>query len=163
MHLSILSLLTLAVSVSSQVVPWDGRARIRLYPDGACLQAAGNSDGAPVSVIDCPSLNNNNTWTVESTDPDRSGTRTTRLKIFDNKCLDVPSGNNADGTKLQIWTCYDGNANQVWQLNGDFTITWGSNNKCVDLTDGVVGGRAQLWTCTSGNQNQLWVPWPASY
>ncbi|KAJ7442728.1 hypothetical protein B0H11DRAFT_490544 [Mycena galericulata] len=34
------------------------------------------------------------------------------LQIFGNKCLDVTNGVDADGTKLQICTCFSGNTSE---------------------------------------------------
>jgi hypothetical protein len=47
------------------------------------------------------------------------------------KCLDVPDGKDADGTKLHIWTCVDGNTNQMWEFASDNTIRWVGHNKYV--------------------------------
>ncbi|PVF97138.1 ricin B-like lectin, partial [Serendipita vermifera] len=129
-----------------------------------CLEAAGNYNGAPVSVINCPSTNSNKVWTWETPFASALGGQTTRYKIFEDKCLDVTGGNDADGNKLQIWTCYDGNRNQLWQTESDYTIHWAFHNKyifgnkCLDVTDGkdTNGNRLQIWTCDPANTNQKW-------
>jgi hypothetical protein len=51
-------------------------------------------------------------------------------QLLQVRCLDVPNGNDADGTKLQIWTCQN-NANQGWELAADNTIRWVGHNKYV--------------------------------
>jgi len=36
------------------------------------------------------------------------------VQVFGNKCLDVTDGVNADGVKMQIWSCWGQNPNQQW-------------------------------------------------
>ncbi|KAH8801230.1 ricin B lectin domain-containing protein [Flagelloscypha sp. PMI_526] len=81
-------------------------------------------------------------------------------------CVDVTGGVNADGTKLQAWTCFNGNTNQEFSNIGgdllyypDARFTWVGKNKCIDLTDGSVaaGNQLQVWTCNSANTNQKWT------
>jgi hypothetical protein len=87
-----------------------------------------------VVIANCGTFNGTNEeWTVvqgggiEGTgDPGP----VTQIRIFDDKCLDVPNGLDQNGVKLQIWTCYDGNTNQLWQF-GDEGIKWSSHNKSV--------------------------------
>src|SRR5690349_20949702 len=47
------------------------------------------------------------------------------------KCLDVTDGSTADGTPVQMWTCYPGSQNQSWTLNSDGSLT--AKGKCLDL------------------------------
>ncbi|KAH8798003.1 ricin B lectin domain-containing protein [Flagelloscypha sp. PMI_526] len=87
-------------------------------------------------------------------------------------CVDVTSGTNADGTKLQAWTCFSGNTNQQFNnVGGDLLyypsarFTWVGKGKCIDLTGGstTAGNQLQVWTCNSANTNQGWtleVPYP---
>ncbi|KAJ7051014.1 ricin B lectin domain-containing protein [Mycena amicta] len=120
---------------------------------GKCLSASANANGAAVVIGDCTPTANNS-WVV----PNGQGTVTT-LKVFGDKCLDVKDGVNADGTKLQIWTCATGNTNQEWTTGGwDQTITWAGKNKCLDVTDGkaVNGQPIQIWDCDWTNDNQRW-------
>lgn len=35
-------------------------------------------------------------------------------------CLDLTDGSTENGNVLQVWTCGDGNANQVWTTNAVF-------------------------------------------
>jgi len=86
------------------------------------------------------------------------------LKSYDGtQCLDVTGGVDADGTKLQTFSCTSGNTNQQWVFNSDFSIQWKGHNKCIDLTDGNVtfGNQLQVWTCASGNTNRKWRIDPA--
>ncbi|KAJ7858760.1 hypothetical protein B0H13DRAFT_1727078, partial [Mycena leptocephala] len=105
---------------------------------GNCLTATSNADGAPVIIKDCgTNATSLNSWVL----PKGSNVVGT-LQIFGDKCLDVTSGANTDGTKLQIWTCAAGNTNQMGIPAGP-TITWSGKNKCVDVTNGNI---------TDGNQ-----------
>jgi hypothetical protein len=66
---------------------------------------------------------------------------------------------NADGTKLQIWDCTEGNTNQQFVVvsNAGGLIQWVGTNKCIDLTNGAMADNTQLqiWTCGIGNTNQV--------
>ncbi|KAF7352511.1 hypothetical protein MVEN_01216000 [Mycena venus] len=116
-------------------------------PIGGCLTASSNADGAPVIIQACPP----------------GVGKPGALKIFGDKCLDVKDGVDADGTKLQIWTCASGNTNQQWVSAGSPgspQIVWAGKNKCVDVTNGNVtnGNVMQIWDCAtaSSNTNQNW-------
>ncbi|KAK7055918.1 ricin B-type lectin domain-containing protein [Favolaschia claudopus] len=114
---------------------------------GMCLNAASNADGAIVTIQACTGADNQR-WTFNGGS----------VKAFSNKCLDVVDGKNANGVKLQIWTCGSGNANQQWYYTGDNHLSWTNHGKCVDLTDGklTAGTRPQLWDCSNSNSNQVW-------
>ncbi|KAG8859218.1 hypothetical protein FRC20_011863 [Serendipita sp. 405] len=150
-----------------------------------CLQATANYDGAPVTIGDCDTFNGpQRTWVVVKGGAEE-GTNDpgppTQIRIYGDKCLDVRDGRNRNGTKLQIWTCYDGNPNQLWQINGAGDFVWSGHNKydslsslslgvfcidaerirCMDLTDGNLnsGTPVQIWKCgtpESPNINQSW-------
>lgn len=130
-----------------------------------CLQASGNYDGAPVTIANCGTFNGaQREWIVVKGGAEEGTTNkgpVTQIKIYGDKCLDVPNGNNSNGQKLQIWTCYDGNNNQKWRVNGDGAFQWAGHNKCLDLTDGNLadGTQVQIWQCgtpESPNINQSW-------
>ncbi|BBH69871.1 hypothetical protein ACTI_65560 [Actinoplanes sp. OR16] len=74
---------------------------------------------------------------------------------WNNKCLDVPNGNFADGVLVQMWTC-NGTAAQKWEAVGGALRT--GNNKCLDIPWGSTasGVEIQIVTC-SGNPAQQWV------
>jgi len=125
-----------------------------------CVGAASNNDGAAVVLLGCgisnagPNFPNGNfNWTAPF------APLTGQLKTFDNKCLDVPNGSTANGVKLQIWTCADGNTNQLFQIHRQ-QIEWKGTGKCLDLTDGnsTIGNPIQLWDCAvpDDNRNQDW-------
>jgi len=63
-------------------------------------------DGAPVILQSCNGVSAQK-WTFADG----------AVKVFGNKCLDVTSGVNQDGTKIQIWTCLPSGPNQHWDYN----------------------------------------------
>ncbi|SFW91101.1 non-reducing end alpha-L-arabinofuranosidase family hydrolase [Amycolatopsis australiensis] len=75
--------------------------------------------------------------------------------VGSGRCLDVPNGNQADGTSLQIYDC-SGGANQQWTAtsSGQLTVFGG---KCLDVPGSATtaGTRVQIWTC-HGGANQQW-------
>ncbi|KAJ7644785.1 ricin B lectin domain-containing protein [Roridomyces roridus] len=169
MSLSLPSLVFAALYLSLQVqaqVPRPGQSLtfdtgLPTGPVGGCLTASSNADGAPVIISSClagEAATASNTW-VATAGVGKVGT----LQIFGDKCLDVTNGVDADGTKLQIWTCGSGNPNQQWVSAGQGgqgtpQIVWAGNNKCVDVTNGNVtqGNVMQVWDCDSSNTNQNW-------
>jgi hypothetical protein len=120
---------------------------------GKCLTASSNTDGATVALQTCTGATSQQ-WTF-------AGTKAAggQVKVFGNKCLDVKDGVNADGTKLQIWTCSTtNNVNQNWWYTGDNRLSWKDHGKCTDLTGGSLadGNVIQVWSCGGGNFNQVW-------
>ncbi|CAE6437582.1 unnamed protein product [Rhizoctonia solani] len=116
---------------------------------GKCLDAE-NYDGAPVKIADC-----NGGATQKWTFGDNY-----HVKIHGNKCLDVKDGKDANGSKLQIWSCNGNSANQkFWYSFWDYTLSWKDRGKCVDLSGGSVenGNVAQVWGCKKENPNQVWT------
>lgn len=114
-----------------------------------CLTAASNSNGAQVSIQTCTGA-----------DAQKFKFEGGSVKVFGNKCLDVPDGRNVNGQKLQIWDCSSGNANQQWYYTpwGDNHLAWTDHGRCIDLTDGNLGdgNLPQLWDCSNTNSNQIW-------
>ncbi|KAF7369740.1 hypothetical protein MVEN_00305700 [Mycena venus] len=122
-----------------------------------CMSVAENADGEPLIVHNCNSESlTNQGW--NATFYGRTSTDPEQIRVFGNKCIDVKDGVNADGTKLQIWTCTAGNKNQLWISETDDTFRWAGTNKCIDLTDGKItdGNVLQIYTCDSKNSNQKW-------
>jgi hypothetical protein len=74
------------------------------------------------------------------------------------KCLDVDGGNRANGTRVQIWDCVSGHANQQWEHNSAGQLVWVGTGKCLDVDSGRTadGTKLQIWDCISGNANQVW-------
>ncbi|BEL03337.1 hypothetical protein Q0Z83_015280 [Actinoplanes sichuanensis] len=77
------------------------------------------------------------------------------ISNWNNKCLDVPNGDFADGVLVQMWNC-NGSAAQRWEAVGGTLRT--GNNKCLDVPWGSTanGVILQIVTC-SGNPAQQWV------
>jgi predicted alpha-1,2-mannosidase len=69
-------------------------------------------------------------------------------------CLDVSNSGTADGTKVQLWTCNNTNA-QTWTVPGDGSLQ--AMGKCLDVNQSgtVNGSLVQLWTC-NGTGAQRW-------
>nr|BFF27832.1 hypothetical protein GCM10025732_57970 [Glycomyces mayteni] len=69
------------------------------------------------------------------------------------KCIDVPSGNTANGTRVQLYSCYEG-------ANQQFTVTSAQElrvlGKCLEPSGTANGALAQINTC-SGAANQKWT------
>ncbi|KAK7055568.1 ricin B lectin domain-containing protein [Favolaschia claudopus] len=127
-----------------------------------CIAAASNTNGAQVALVNCLNADfhttfpdGNITWSIPV------APLTGKMTTFGNKCLDVPNGSTANGVKLQIWDCAEGNTNQMWTIHSGFDqIEWAGKGKCLDLTDGKTanGNPIQLWDCVAdnGSANQKW-------
>ncbi|KAG7088985.1 hypothetical protein E1B28_012931 [Marasmius oreades] len=134
----------LQITSDNPTFPAAGRA--------GCITASSNTTGAAVVIQDCGAGVSEQNWAfTQSSQPQP-------LRVLGDKCLDVIDGNNADGTKLQIWTCVPGSTNQLFIPFAD-SIQWAGTNKCIDLTDGNIsnGNQLQIWTCDSNNSNQRWT------
>ncbi|KAF9263065.1 hypothetical protein L218DRAFT_959572 [Marasmius fiardii PR-910] len=124
---------------------------------GACISAPSNADGAAVVIHDCNTEDTTkHNWDFSKVSGQNVGPQ--QIKIYGNKCLDVTDGRGADGTRLQIWSCANGNTNQLWMALSDSTYQWAGTNWCLDLTDGILtdGSQLQIWTCGGNNPNQIW-------
>ncbi|RRR95827.1 polysaccharide deacetylase family protein [Glycomyces terrestris] len=69
------------------------------------------------------------------------------------KCVDVPGGSTANGTRVQLYTCYEG-------ANQQFTVTAAQElrvlGKCLEPSGTANGALAQISTC-SGANTQKWT------
>jgi hypothetical protein len=79
------------------------------------------------------------------------------------KCLDDRGNGRADGTRVQVWNCTRGDAQQ-WTLRaypGRAYMEIVINGHCLDVTNkGTTNGsKLQLWDCF-GTPNQWWLPQP---
>ncbi|KAJ7868542.1 ricin B lectin domain-containing protein, partial [Mycena olivaceomarginata] len=126
-----------------------------------CIAVADNADGEPLIIHNCNTEDlTNQDWDVSFFGRVPVGPQ--QIKIFGDKCINVKDGVNADGTKLQIWSCVQGSKNQQWISLTDSTFQWSGTNNCIDLSDGKItdGNVLQLWTCDSNNSNQKWFGAP---
>ncbi|MEV0391097.1 ricin-type beta-trefoil lectin domain protein [Nonomuraea sp. NPDC050643] len=80
---------------------------------------------------------------------------TNRLVGYAGKCIDVPGGNPADGSQLQIHTC-NGTSAQDWTFAPDGTVR--GMGMCMDVAWGSTadGANVQIANC-SGNPAQQFV------
>src|SRR6218665_434117 len=85
---------------------------------------------------------------------------TSTLKGLAGKCVDVPDGNTANGTRIQLWDCNGTNA-QNWSLVADGPLR--AFGKCLDVSNsGTTNGTAiQLWDC-NGTSAQQWIHTPSN-
>jgi len=69
-------------------------------------------------------------------------------------CIDLPSGNPFDGTRLWLWDC-NGHDSQIWVFD-NFQIRYGADEQyCLDAGDMQDGTQLYLWTCNDQAQ-QTW-------
>ncbi|WP_067464404.1 RICIN domain-containing protein [Actinomadura macra] len=84
---------------------------------------------------------------------------------YNGRCLDADLNQiGHNGTKVQLWDCIPGAANQRWILTtfGDGTSTIKSvrSGRCLDADlnhIGHNGTRVQLWDCYSTYSHQRWI------
>ncbi|KAF7366825.1 hypothetical protein MSAN_00940800 [Mycena sanguinolenta] len=153
----------LAYSVNAQLAGQTAKIQTKLDTT-KCLAAASLYDGAPVVIQDCgANATSLNSWEVSG------GVGVLgQFGVNHQYCLDVTDGVDADGTKLQIWTCGPRDDTQQFTPTASSTIQW-SDNKCVDVTDGVTtdGNQVQIWDCVENSNNQAFnfvpVTYPASF
>ena len=103
---------------------------------------------APLSVSGSASF----PWTVTAA-PGIGPTGPVHLDLA-GKCLDDTGNNNADGTKIQIWSC-NGGSSQNWTIAQDQTLR--IHSKCLSVAGSgtAKGSKMVLQTC-SGATSQQW-------
>jgi len=71
------------------------------------------------------------------------------------KCVDVTGGTSANGTRVQLWTC-TGGAAQQWTAGDDGTLR--ALGKCLDVSGGSTqnGAKVQMYDC-NGTNAQRWT------
>ncbi|WP_250301966.1 ricin-type beta-trefoil lectin domain protein [Streptomyces sp. A 4/2] len=114
---------------------------------GKCVAPTGGAtaDHTAITLTDCTGATNQQ-WTATSSH--------TLKHVASGKCLDVPSGNSADGTDLQLLPCGNGSSAQQWTFADETTYVYdASGNRLISST---VGGRtlslddAELTTDAAG-------------
>lgn len=107
----------------------------------AVLSALGGSTGNPGGIV--------------------SGTVYSLSDVAAGRVLDVPAGQTANGTPLQIWDANGGAANQQWRANqngdGSYTLTNIGSGRVLDEPGGQTGNgtRMEIWDA-NGGANQHW-------
>jgi beta-glucosidase len=93
------------------------------------------------------------TWTVA---PSGAGIATTPLVGYHGLCLDVAGDSNANGTKVEIYTC-NGTNGQQWTEEPNGTVH--SGGSCLDVSGGGTanGTPVDLNAC-NGSGAQVWQP-----
>ncbi|BEJ17516.1 hypothetical protein CspHIS471_0609170 [Cutaneotrichosporon sp. HIS471] len=75
--------------------------------------------------------------------------------LGERKCLDAGTA-PGDGSRVHMWDCYDGLAQQQWDVEGG-QIRLRNYGLCLDVPNGQPGSNyVQVWECTCG-PNQDWV------
>ncbi|WP_158299661.1 polysaccharide deacetylase family protein [Glycomyces paridis] len=69
------------------------------------------------------------------------------------KCIDVPNGSTASGTRVQLYTCYEG-ANQQFTYTGSQELR--VLGVCLTAPSGTNGAQVQLSACNNSN-GQKWT------
>ncbi|MET8089837.1 PHB depolymerase family esterase [Micromonospora sp. NPDC005220] len=93
--------------------------------------------------------------TTSPTTPPPSGTAGPLRNTGANRCLDVPSRSQTNGTQLTLWDC-NGGTNQQWTLTAAKQLqVYGT--KCLDAEGAGTspGTRVIIWDCNGGT-NQQW-------
>src|SRR5262249_20935775 len=109
----------------------------------------GRVNGIPVDIAPQNGSTAQTWWYDDST-------HEIHLAVSNNMCLDKPAGQNANGTRLQIWTC-NGSRNQEWYPGSGMQWMNGESGKCLDTPLGNFSNPyVRVWTC-NGGINQDWV------
>lgn len=90
---------------------------------------------------------------ASSSTPPPPPPKVTAIKGYDGKCVDDTGNSSAKGTKIQLWSCTKGTA-QNWSFSGSYLK---HNGACAtDESDGGNGSKVILYTCTTA-QNDRWT------
>jgi hypothetical protein len=107
-----------------------------------CLAATSAASGAAVQLAGCATTND---WRLEQM----------FLRGFGGRCLDLPAGNTAVGTPLQVWTCGAlGGAYQRWSRTRAGQIRYGTTDRCARIG---ANNRFELGLCNTADAAQLFT------
>jgi beta-glucosidase len=133
-------------------------------PAGTSISGSGAITGTPTAAgtttvtvtaqdANGASASTSFTWTVA---PAGAGIATTPLVGYQGVCLDVTGDSNANGTKVEIYTC-NGTNGQQWTEEANGTIH--ADGSCLDVSGGGTanGTLVDLYTC-NGTGAQVWQP-----
>jgi beta-glucosidase len=133
-------------------------------PAGLSISSGGTISGTPgtagTSTVTVTAKDGNGAqaaatflWTVA---PAGSGLLTAPLVGYQGLCLDLTGDGNADGTKVEVYTC-NGTDGQQWTEEPNGTVH--ADGKCLDVQSGGTadGSLVQLYTC-NGTGAQVWQP-----
>ncbi|KAF8184064.1 ricin B lectin domain-containing protein [Mycena galopus ATCC 62051] len=125
-----------------------------------CFTVANNTEDTPLTIQNCNTAGSLPNQACNLSFTENAGPQP--IKIFGDKCIDVKDGLDADGTRLQIATCVEGNKNQEW-IFVQSTLQWSGTNKCVDIPDGNMtdGNALQIYTCDDNSSMQRWAAEPS--
>jgi hypothetical protein len=105
-----------------------------------CLAAVNALGGAAVKLASCTAGND---WRFESM----------FVKGFGGRCLDLPGGNTAIGTPLQMWECGAlGGANQKWTRTRAGQLRYTGTNRCARID--AAANRLVLADCNTADAAQ---------
>jgi hypothetical protein len=154
---------------ASQDQQWSYMADDTIRKDGKCVELRNGSysNGNPVQIYDCNG-STGQTWQrmigivpnqfVQELQP--PPIIPVQLTDANGGCLDLPGGNTANGTKLQIWGCDATGVNQTWWMDQRGAIHYAADpSMCIDLPNGnpIDQTQLQIWTCDNGaSQDQQW-------
>jgi beta-glucosidase len=95
------------------------------------------------------------TWTVKAA-ADSGTAGPVRQVGGSGKCLNDPSGNTANGTVMNLWTC-TGKTNQRWTVVQDGTLRTGG--KCLSTVgdSSSNGAKLRIVTCNAADGAQHWL------
>ncbi|TRM67469.1 ricin B lectin domain-containing protein [Schizophyllum amplum] len=83
-----------------------GETTVKLTDANSCITAGGLKDGSRLYLEACIPGQIAQTFYY---------TNDLRLAVENHGlCVDLPSGDKTPGNSLQVWTCTDGNKNQIW-------------------------------------------------
>ncbi|MBB6471618.1 glycoside hydrolase family 16 protein [Sphaerisporangium rubeum] len=110
------------------------------------VAVGGNWPGPPNSSTSFPQTMLVDYVRVSAWTSDGGGTGTALRSNLNNRCVDIPAANPADGARLQMYDC-NGTVAQQWTINGDGTVR--AMGKCMDAAAaGTANGTPiQLYTC----------------
>ena len=134
-------------------------------PTGASMNSAGVITGWPsrtgtfkvtVSATDALGGTGTTTFTWTVLAAPNAGTAGTVKQVGGSaRCLDDPSGNTANGTVIQLWSC-TGKSNQNWTVVQDGTLRTGG--KCLQTAGNstATGTKLELEPCNVNDGLQMW-------
>merc|ERR1712007_6052 len=136
------------------------RAKLVWHHDASkCLDVKDHKsfNGNTIQLYDCFDWDDDQYFLLPSFSEDKGNFGKIRWSKDPKMCLDVKNHKDFDGNVLQLWECFDDDADQNFMTPSEYAyapIKWANHDeKCVDVKNQLSdnGNVIQIWDCGADN------------
>jgi len=152
----------LTVNATLEVDHYEGTFRTKLvwhHDSSKCLDVKDHRsfNGNTIQLWDCLDGDDDQYFLLPSFAEDKGNFGKIRWSKDPKMCLDVKDHKDFDGNVLQLWECFDDDADQNFMTPSEYAyapIKWANHGeKCVDVKNQLSdnGNVIQIWGCDAEN------------